>query len=254
MITGSIFMTVVIGYERYKAVLRPLDHKLGEHHRVLRYVVLVTASALVFNVTKFFEYEPDNCSDSMRFTKLYMNKVYLVYNVVVYRLLVTGVIPSLLLIYMYAKMYACIKASHGFRGTSIRGRNTTVTSEDNEVRKERKHAHMFAGVVAVFIFCQIPDVIVKVVKILNYFQGVSEPPLWLLITVKVRDFCLILNSAINIVIYTSLSEEFRSELRLAFHKFVRGTFLFTGRPHIPPTSNRVLENSILLRDFSNAQS
>ena len=122
-------------------------------------------------------------------------------------------------------------------------------------KKEGKHARMFAGVVAVFILCQIPDVIVKVAKILNYFQGVSEPPLWLLITVKVRDFCLILNSAVNIVIYTSLSEEFRSELRNAFHKFARGTFIFTGRPpHTPPTSNRVLENSILLRNFSNAQS
>ena len=58
MITGSIFMTVVIGYERYKAVLRPLDHKLGERHRVLRYVAIVTVSAFAFNVTKFFEYEP----------------------------------------------------------------------------------------------------------------------------------------------------------------------------------------------------
>ena len=50
---------------------------------------------------------------------------------------------------------------------------------------------------------------------------------------------------INIVIYTSLSEEFRSELRTAFHKFARGTFVFTGRPHVPPTS-------ILLREISTA--
>ena len=57
-ITGSIFMTVVIGYERYRAVLRPLDHMPGERHRVLRYVALVTLGALAFNVTKFFEYEP----------------------------------------------------------------------------------------------------------------------------------------------------------------------------------------------------
>ena len=119
----------------------------------------------------------DDCSDSMRFTELYVNKVYLVYNLVVYRLLVTVIIPSLSLVYMYAKIYACIRASNGFRGQSsfrcqpsIRGR--TSISEDNEVRKkEGKHARMFAGVVAVFILSQIPDVIVKVVKIVNYFQG-----------------------------------------------------------------------------------
>ena len=119
----------------------------------------------------------------MRFTQLYVNKVYLVYNIVVYRLLVTAVVPSLLLIYMYAKIYACITKSNGFRSqSSIRGHSSirgqaavgdgVTRSEDNEMRKsEGKHARMFAGVVAVFILCQIPDVIVKVVKIVNYFQG-----------------------------------------------------------------------------------
>ena len=79
-------------------------------------------------------------------------------------------------------------------------------------------------------------------------QGVKEPPLWLLITVKVRDFCFILNSAVNIVIYTSLSEEFRSELRSAFNKFFRGTFVFTGRPRVPPTSSGVVGNTIVLTE------
>ena len=243
-------MTVVIGYERYKAILRPLDHKLGERYRVLRYITLVTISAVVFNVTKFFEYEPDDCNNSMRITELYVNKVYLFYNIVVYRLLITGLVPSLSLIYMYAKILTRIKKSHDFRG-SVRG---DIVSEDNKVRKrECKHARMFAGVVAMFILCQIPDGIVEAVKIIHFFQGVRKPPLWLLITVKIRGFCLTLNSAINIVIYTSLSEEFRSELRMAFNKFVGGTFTFTGRPHIPSTSHHVLVNSIILRDFGTVQ-
>ena len=102
----------------------------------------------------------------MRFTELYVNKVYLVYNVVVYRLLVTGLIPSFLLIYMYTKIYACIRASHGFRDNSIRGGTRcgpcSIGSEDIEVRKkESKHARMFAGVVAVFILCQGPNLIEK---------------------------------------------------------------------------------------------
>ena len=79
-------------------------------------------------------------------------------------------------------------------------------------------------------------------------QGVKEPPLWLLITVKVRDFCFILNSAVNIVIYTSLSEEFRGELRSAFNKFFRGTFVFTGRPRVPPTSSGVVGNTFFLTE------
>ena len=239
-------MTVVIGYERYKAVLRPLDHKLGERHRVLRYITLVTVSAFVFNVTKFFEYEPDNCSNSMRITELYVNKVYVVYNIVVYRLLITGLVPSLLLIYMYAKIFTGIRESHGFRGG--------IVFEDSKVRnRECKHARMFSGVVAMFIICQIPDFIVKLVNIIHFFQEVRKPPLWLLITVKIRGFCLTLNSAINIVIYTSLSEEFRSEMRMAFKNVVSGTFTFTGRPHIYSTPNHVPQNSIIMRDFGTVQ-
>ena len=239
VITGSIFMMVVIAYERYRAVLHPLDHKLGECYRVLKCITFVTVSAIMCNVTKFFEYEPDNYGSSMRFTKLYMNKVYLVYNIVVYRMLLTCLVPSLTLIYMYAKIYNCIRKSHGFRGS--------FTSDDNEVRKkEGNHARMFAGVVVVFIICQIPDVVVKTVHFVQYF--VEEPPTCLLIWIKVRDLCLLLNSAVNIIIYTSMSNEFRTELREAFHKFIRGTFIFTGRPHISViTSNSVLENSVLER-------
>ena len=224
VITGSIFMTVVIAYERYRAVLHPLDHKLGEHYRVLRYVTIVTVSAVILNVTKFFEHEPDYCN-SIQSTELYMDKVHLIFNIVVHRLLITGLIPCLMLIYLYAKIYICIKASHSFRD------EISHQVSNMARKKEGKQARMFAGVVATFIICNIPDVIVKIVKILHYFQGVREPPLWLLITVEFREFCLILNSALNIVIYTSLSEEFRSELWKAFNKIVRGNFVFTGRPH-----------------------
>ena len=114
-------------------------------------------------------------------------------------------------------------------------------------KKEGNHARMFAGVVVVFMICQIPDVALKAMHIVQYF--VDDPPICLLIWVKVRDLCLLLNSAVNIIIYTSMSKEFRTELREAFHKFIRGTFIFTGRPHISAiTSNSVLENSVLQGD------
>ena len=58
VITASTFMTVVIAYERYRAVHHPLVYKRGERYRVLRYVAFVTITAFIFNVTKFFEYEP----------------------------------------------------------------------------------------------------------------------------------------------------------------------------------------------------
>ena len=141
VITGSIFMTVVIAYERYRAVLHPLDHKLGEHYRVLRYVTIVTVSAVILNVTKFFEHEPDYCN-SIQSTELYMDKVHLIFNIVVHRLLITGLIPCLMLIYLYAKIYICIKASHSFRD------EISHQVSNMARKKEGKQARMFAGVVA----------------------------------------------------------------------------------------------------------
>ena len=226
---ASVLMTIVIAYERFIAVRHPLTYKKGRRYRVLRYVSFVIIIAFIFNVTKFFEYEPDDCN-GIKFTNLYTNNVYLVYNIVIYRLLITTIVPSLVLIYLYSKIYYGIKESHQMQATCSQRSGSVVSAfETNEAvkRKESKQAGIFAGVVITFLICNVPDVFVKIVHITKYIQPTTDTSLWFLIALKIRDFCIMFNSAINILIYTCISDQFRKEFKRAFQKSYRGIFPFT---------------------------
>ena len=230
---ASLLMTLVIAYERFIAVCHPLNSNKGQRHRVIRYVSFVTIISLMGNVTKLFEYEPDDC-DGIRFTGLYINQFYIVYNIIIYQLCMR-VLVMVLLIYLYAKIYMDIKASHTTHSTcSFRG--ARPRSREIMRKSEGKQARMFAGVVVTSLICYIPHVLVTAVHIIKLTEDKVEPPLWFLIAVKVRDFFGILNAAVNIVIYTCLSKQFRGEIRGAFCRQLS----------VPPDTPNV--NSIHLRD------
>ena len=62
-ISGSIFMTVAIAWERYIAVHYPLDYNQAMNdsnairNRLVKYVGPVLFLAVAFNIVKFFEAE-----------------------------------------------------------------------------------------------------------------------------------------------------------------------------------------------------
>ena len=61
--TASIFTTVLVSYERYSSVTKPIQHYLGPKNtslrRVLVWVFMVLILAIIFNIPKFFEAEID---------------------------------------------------------------------------------------------------------------------------------------------------------------------------------------------------
>ena len=214
---GSVFMTVVIAYERFMAVRHPLSFNMGQRYRAVRYVTVVIIVDIILNVPKFFEFEPDDCN-GIRFTEMYVNQIYSTYNIVL-----SAVVPPVyisVLIYLYAKIYRDIKESHltQARQTS-QDRLGGATSRETTRKKESKQAGIFAGVVMSFIISRIPDVFVTIFQIIKS-NSTTEPPLWFLIIFKIRDICFILHSALNIVIYTCVSKQFRNDLRAAFFKFI----------------------------------
>ena len=239
-VTGSMFMTVVIAYERFLAVHKPLNFKRGQRYRVVRYVTFVIITTVIINAAKFFEYEPDDCN-GIRFTKLYENKIYSIFNIVVYKLMLTAFTMSAL-IYLYAQIYCDIKASHTTqaRQSSVRGgaRLNTTSSRETVRKKESKQAGIFAGVVIAFLVCHIPDDFVTIVHVIKYIQGKTDPPLWFLIALKIRDIFVILKCSLNIVIHTCLSKQFRED----FLNFI------TCKTHKPTISANA--NSVYSREMS----
>ena len=215
---GSVFMTVVIAYERYMAVRHPLSFNIGRRYRSVRYVTFVIVISIILSVPKFFEFEQDDCN-GVRFTEMYSNKVYTTYNIVLYALLPP--INISVLTYLYVKIYLDIKESHltQARQTSQDCLGSAISRETMR-KRESKQAGIFAGVVITFIVCRIPDVFVTLVQIINSNNSKTEPPLWFLIVFKIRDICFILNSSLNIVVYTCVSRQFREDLRATFMRFL----------------------------------
>ena len=209
-ITSSTFMTVVIATERFMAVCHPLKYKPNKHHHVLKCISAVTILAMMFTTTKFMEYEPDDCT-VIRVTKLYKNNVYIIYNAIIYKFMVTGLIPGLILVFLYVKIYKAIKASHLMQ----RRCSATVDNQVNETmrRMENRRARIYAGVVITFLICNTPDSFLKIAYIMKTVKSTEEPPQWFSMAVIVRTFFLNLNSAMNCVIYTCLSKKFRKEFK-----------------------------------------
>ena len=90
---------------------------------------------------------------------------------------------------------------------------------------EDRLAMVFLGFVVVFLLCHLPRLV------LNFYEaayirhwndcedaGEKNVPLWFSYTIALSHFLLAVNSATNILIYTSLSLQFRVECRKVFYK------------------------------------
>ena len=237
-IISSTFMTVVIAAERFMAVCHPLKYnKPNKHHHVLKYISAVTILALIFTTPKFLEYEPDDCK-VIRVTKLYRNNVYIIYNTIIYKLMVTGLIPGLILVFLYVKIFKAIKASH------LMQRRCSSASGDNHVnetmrRIENRRARIYAGVVIIFLICYTPDLSLMILYIMITVKSIAEPPHWFPMVVILRTFFTNINSAINFLIYTCLSKKFRKEIRRVLAR-LKGSDI----AHTPRVENYITPNAV----------
>ena len=227
--TASTFMTMVIAVERFVAVSDPQQYRKNQPFRTTKYVCFVTFPAILLNIPKWFELQPDSGKPKgIWFTNLYKNKVYIIYNTVILNLFIKGLIPITVLICTYVKIYNKVKENHIVRVKSKRKPNVnanehviSIIVEDKRAKKQEKRARIFAGVVITSLVCNIPDMCVKITVLasISTFEDTLDDPysVWL----SVRDLFIILNSVANILIYTWLDTNFRKELRKIFKKAIR---------------------------------
>ena len=208
----------------------------------MKYVSSLIISAIILNIGKFFELQPTQCierpgfSGVFRLGPIHKNYVYAFYNMVILRILITGIIPVTLLICLYTKIFFKIREHK----LNMASQNITVKSK---MVKEQTLAITFAGVVIASIICTIPGwlVVIKVLidggeaENLNYYETVFI----------VRDILFTVNSSINIFIYTCLDTTFRRELR----KFLPSILINplkcrkNSHPHPPNSENEIVTSN-----------
>ena len=218
--TASMFMTVAIAIERLRAVSYPHKYRKNQRYRTTKYVVSVTIIALVFNLTKFFEFQPDasgkdNWSKKWGFTGTTMLKTlgYAIYEIIIFKILAAQLIPITLLIFSYAKIFVKLRQNRKrIEGSSGVG----DTHEDKKTAEEESMALLFAGVVITSIICNIPEIIVKVIWLVltvQYPDLLDDQPQWVGNAILVRNSSIALNSSVNVIIYSLLGKSFREECK-----------------------------------------
>ena len=255
--TASTFMTMTIAIERFVAISDPCQYKKNRRYRTTKYVVFVTIPAILLNITKWFELEPDSSGTfyklarGMTCTHMYKTKSYKIYNCVIYNLLIKELIPTAVLIYTYAKIYNKVKTN---RIEQEKSKISSIIDERNECRRitrQVKMARTFAGVVITSLVCNVPDMLMKMLLLANIAskEACEKQLVRSEILIKVRDLFLILNSVANIVIYTCLDTKFRQEFRKVVGSCKPGenhttsnTIPMTSKETEMPTCSSVLED------------
>ena len=221
-------MLVAIAIERYDAVLHPHKNKQNPN-RIIKWASGVAILAFLFTATKFFEIRQQNehieaptqfeCNirtimpvGDLMFTALYMNRAYTIFDSVIYNLLVAGMIPIAVLMYLYIKIYRHIKR-HNANLEAIMDR-----INERERKKEAELAGIFGGYVFTFLVCHTPRVLFFGIIMLLNKESINEPatipfPPWQLKLFYINPLLVTINSATNVVIYASLSTKFREECK-----------------------------------------
>ena len=224
--TASMFMTVAIAIERFIAVKYPHKYKRNQQYRATKYVMSVTIPAMVFNLPKFNELQPDssgndNWSKHWGYapTSMFKHMGYTIYDDLIFKLLIAGLIPLTMLIFFYANIYVKLRENRLKLETSeIKSR-----VEDKKTSRQENMARLFSGVVFTSIVCNIPEMINQIINLvlrLQYPELIKDPPERVVTAMRVANFFIVLNSAINIIIYSLLAKSFREECKKVFHKMI----------------------------------
>lgn len=144
-LTGSIFMTVAIAFERYVAVHNPINYNRAMNDaratraRVFRFVFPVIVASVLFSVPKFFEstvvhkYIPSTNETIavLNYTAFRVHPTYARY-VNWSKLLVQGILPVTLLIFFNKKIYCDVKERQQRWRPIVQAYTPTILSEDSE--------------------------------------------------------------------------------------------------------------------------
>ena len=245
LMLASIYMIVLLSYERYKAVTTPLyegdvDKMLHPWLHFMRYVMPVILGAILYYLPKFWEQElkystihGSNNSTQMRqqnisnitapqivFTPFRHNRSYVLWYVTLGHTIVTSLIPFSLLVYLNGRVYFRLKTFLLRRSTLRRVKVDQMGPSTNQVAKPKEsHTTVLCLMVCVFIGCYILRLILNISEIINHENerkanenGCLGVHYWMLITTVLSNFLIHLNSGANLCVFGLANPKLREIL------------------------------------------
>ena len=150
-----------------------------------------------------------NWKDVISPSSMRINQKYSFYYLGIAKLLVLGVFPLSSLVYFNINIYQGIKFPPSLSGQDKKRQQSL----------EKDWAKVLIGIVVIFIICHTFRVIIEIDNMIVsektefcYKAGKSSFTLWSIIVDPLSEVMMILNSSINMLIYTCLSANFRKHI------------------------------------------
>ena len=242
IMVSSIYMIVVLSYERHKAVSGTTRYQstvneiLNPWRHLIMYVGPVIIGSILFYVPKFFELEMKSfivepstnvselkmtmepntgveMSSKLAFTPLRHNKIYVLWYVTIFNAVMTSGVPFLCLVYLNVKIYFGLK--------KIRQRRCSLISNDqtNRARTNVSQATVLLTIVSIFVLCHVLRLILNIAEIINHENerkasnnGCLGVKYWMFIATVLSNFLVIVNSSTNLFVYCIVNKVFRDIL------------------------------------------
>ena len=206
----SIWLTLAFTVDRYIMICHPFKaEKLCTVGRARKVIIGLVIFGIAFNIPRFLEYKTDetlvptydNRVESrpvVAYTSLGLNDVFLdLVHSYLYLIFVCG-IPFVTLSVLNSFLIYAVHLSRK-KGRQINAKE----------KKRNDTTVMLIGVVVIFLICQVPALISRMVYAIDFTYATTSVPFHIIN--ESGNFLVIINSAINIVPYYFFGKRFRKE-------------------------------------------
>lgn len=214
--TISIWLTLGFTVDRYIMICHPFQGvKLCSRKRAIFVVIGIYLLGFVYSLPLFFEKKNvikqfgDVKIVGVAYTKFGSSQAYLSVVSLWSYLIFIFVVPCVILAVLNLNLILAVRES---RRTERRMSLGTVTGQRNDTTV------MLVAVVIVFLVCQLPALVSHTIWATNPTQFIHDGVMYqhLLIMLEISNFLVVLNSAINILLYYGFSKKFRKEFAASF--------------------------------------
>ena len=236
-INSSIFTTVALSYERHNALCNPIQHrqaraKYSVERRTLSYAIPILLMAIPLYILKWLENKyvwipvksnSINLNEAEAETKYKMqgwdesellkNPDYILYYGNWTKLLTTGLIPFVALVYFNYGIFRHIKKNNDER-SRLFAHKRNVQEKNKEKASEMNLAMILLCIAIVFLVCHFLRIALNVIK--NFMHSVFLAcgyPNWIICLDCVSNFLCVINSSVNFLIYVSVGKDFKKTIK-----------------------------------------
>ena len=210
-LTTEMWMIALMTVERYLTVCTPFgQHRWFTKNRVKTIVFIIPVLAVVYNIPRFFEYQLftsfHHCLGKeildTKHSEFSENKYYFIIYKTVFFFLFRMIIPmSLVTIFNY-KLFQLIRQA--------KQEHAELTK--NQPRVNHTLNKMLVAVVTIYIICQLPDFILRIVTLIGREYPRSVNHMAIYFTNVISNMLLTFNSSVNCLIYCCCGTRFRRML------------------------------------------